>query len=270
MLTAGRKYRVRARREVVLCAGAVQSPHILQLSGIGPQHHLREHQIPVIADLSGVGSGLMDHLCVPVIFEAKHHTTSSRFEKFPQVVGAVFQYYTGNEGSVLRSPAAEAGAFIRVDSGVYWDNGVLRDTASGTKAPHIEFVKIAGPMVDHAQTPGPSGDSFTILVTLLTPRSKGTIRLRDNNPTSHPKIDPEYLSMEQDIEMLVDGVLKAVEIAQKMAVVKDNGYCGWWEQQDTKGHKGIDRSRDEWKEFVREKSETLYHPTSSCRVITIG
>ncbi|MFD4668112.1 GMC family oxidoreductase [Lentzea sp. NPDC058450] len=172
---------VRAGREVVLSAGAIRSPHLLLLSGIGPADHLRLHGIPVEVDAPSVGQGLQDHPRVTALWQAKSGPR----------LGGYWRWKLFGRGP-LASNGGEAGAFVR--------------TKPGLAAPDLQY---------HVCPPGVGAREAAVLVTTVAVRSRGSIRLASGNAHDGPSIDPGYLSDEADLDVLVAGVRQAREIAAR-------------------------------------------------------
>jgi choline dehydrogenase len=257
----GHTYRVHATKEIILAAGAVQSPHILLLSGIGPQEHLREHGIPLVKHLPGVGLHLSDHLQVPLVFLSAPGTSINHMDQYPYKLFELVKYLRGHKDAALRTIIAESGAFIRVPSGATSQG----DTATSPNAPHIELIFMTAIYSQHGLAPRALTDGFTMAVTLLNPVSKGRVFLTSANPFHNPGIDPNYLDHNQDLEVLVDGMEAALAIAERlrlMGMLADNSSVvkNLWDYQ------GKNVGRDGLAQHVRLKSETMYHPTSTCKM----
>ncbi|MCC7540793.1 MAG: GMC family oxidoreductase N-terminal domain-containing protein, partial [Deltaproteobacteria bacterium] len=238
----GRVLRVHARREVVLCGGAIGTPQLLMVSGVGPAEHLREHGIAVVADAPEVGSGLQDHLAIAVIHACPEPVTLTRAES-PM---SLLRYLIAGRG-MLTSSVAEAAAFVR--------------SRPDLAAPDIELVWAPVPFVDHGRAK-PTGHGVTLGVVLLQPKSRGTIRLSGADPLRPPRIDPGYLSDPQgtDLAAMVAGVRRAREILGQRALAR---YVG----APMEPHAAPTRD-DAVAAFVRAKCETLYHPVGTCRMGT--
>ena len=235
----GGTHRARADHEVVLSGGAVNSPQLLLLSGIGPAPHLRDIGVDVVHDLPGVGLGLQDHPAVAVIRRATGRSLMSA-----EAPRHVADYYLRRRGP-LTSNVGEGGAFFR--------------SRPELEAPDLQFH--FAPAKFWAQALYEiDEDAMTIGVTLVHVASRGAVRLRSADPTRVPAIDGGYLSEEQDLEALVAGVRRARDVlggAALEGVVRDEFLPG----------DGA-RSDDELREAVRAGVETLYHPVSSCRMGT--
>jgi choline dehydrogenase len=177
-----------ARQEVVLSAGAINSPQLLMLSGIGPAEHLRDHGIEVRADRPGVGRDLQDHL----------------------KLGVVYEQTDGPPAPAPTSNVVETGCFVRTDDDL--------------PAPNLQFHNAPVYLLEHGLgVPDDDRTFFTMMPTQIRPESSGTVRLASADPHDAPIIDPKYLSADGDIEPLVEGVKLARDIADTDALAP---YCG--------------------------------------------
>jgi choline dehydrogenase len=236
----GRRSVVRAAREVVLSGGAINSPQLLLLSGIGPADHLREVGVDVVHDLPGVGQNLQDHPLVPVIW----HVRSGRSLFRAESPSGYAQWFGARRGP-LTSNLAEAGLFTRSDA-------AQADCDLQYHFLPVKFWRQAE--VD------PDVDAFTAATVLVHVHSRGAVRLRSADPTWKPAIDAGYLTDERDLDALVSGVEKAREIASVgplAAVLAEEWSPG-----------GTVHGRDALRRAVRETLESLYHPVGSCRMGT--
>ena len=228
----GSTYQVRATREVILAAGAVGSPQMLLLSGIGPAAELESLGIPVIADLPGVGQNLQDHLSVVLPYFSTRPISLAGVETLPNLM----KFLIGGRGP-LTSNIAEAGAFVK----------------SRPELPECDLQFHFGPVhyVDHGLSK-PGGHGFSLGPALLTPRSRGRIGLRSRDPFEAPVIDPGYLSDPADLDPLVYGVTLARKIAASNAFDPFRG-APVFEQDDPEA-------------YIRARSETIYHPVGTCKM----
>ena len=239
-LRGGRRHTVRAAAEVVLSGGAVNSPQLLLLSGVGPAGHLREVGVDVVHDLPGVGGGLQDHPLVPVIWHVRSGKSLFRAES----PSGYLQWFGARRGP-LTSNLAEAGLFTRSSP----------DLAEVDLQYHFLPVKFwRQAEVD------PDVDAFTAATVLVHVESRGTVRLRSADPTWAPAVDAGYLTDERDLEALVSGVEKAREIAVAGPIA--GVLAEEWSPGGTVG------TREDLRRSVRETLESLYHPVSSCRMGT--
>ncbi|MDK1025332.1 MAG: choline dehydrogenase [Gammaproteobacteria bacterium] len=240
---AGKYVDVEVGKEVILCAGAVQSPQILQLSGIGDPVLLDEFNITVNHALPGVGQNLQDHLDVVV----QHHCTRpdmtlDRAAKLHKALPALIRYLLFESGPGTESPL-EAGGFVK--------------SREDLEVPDLQLHFIPGFMIDHGRQRGP-GPGMCIHVCHLHPQSRGEVTLRSADPFDDPLIKANYLSVEADLDVLVEGV-KIVRKIYKTSVLAP--YLGE-EYAPSKGRE----SDAEIREFIRENAETLYHPVGTCKM----
>jgi choline dehydrogenase len=225
---------------VVLAGGAVNSPQLLMLSGIGPAGHLREVGVDVVHDLPGVGARLQDHPLVPVIWHVRSGKSLFRAES----PSGYAQYFAARRGP-LTSNLAEAGLFTR--------------SAADLPEPDLQYHFLPVKFWRQAEV-DPDVDAFTAATVLVHVHSEGSVRLRSADPTWAPAIDAGYLTDERDTEALVSGVEKAREIASAgplAAVLAEEWSPG-----------GTVRTRADLRRTVRATLESLYHPVGSCRMGT--
>ena len=234
----GQEYTLRAEREVILCGGAVNSPQLLMLSGIGPAKQLEQHGIEVALDLPGVGENLEDHLLLPVAYESKRAVSLANAESF----GSVLNYMLFRRG-MLTSCVAEAGGFLR--------------TRPDLAAPNLQYH--FGPVyyLKHGFE-RPEGHGFSIGPTLLRPASRGRIRLRSNFPMDPPLIEPNYLSQESEVDTMAFGI----ELARRIAA------CGPFDRY--RGKEILPgasiTARADIAAYIRNAVETVYHPVGTCKM----
>jgi choline dehydrogenase-like flavoprotein len=234
----GRTRTAYATAEVVLAGGAVNSPQLLLLSGIGPGAHLRDVGVDVVHDLPGVGAGLQDHPLVPTVW----HTRSGRSLFRAESPSGYAQWFAARRGP-LTSNLAEAGLFTR--------------SRPELPAPDLQFHFLPVKYWRQAEV-DPDVDAFTAAAVLVRVHSRGTVRLRSADPTWAPAIDPGYLTDERDLDALVRGVEQAREIGATgplAAVLGEEWSPG-----------GAVHSPDGLRRAARATLESLYHPVSSCRM----
>ena len=228
-----------ARREVILCGGAINSPQLLMLSGVGPAAHLKEVGIDVLLDLPGVGQNLQDHLATSVTHLLKEPISMLNASKPRHLV----QWLTRGTG-MLASNVAEGNGFIR--------------TRPELPAPDLQFVFAA--VIYNPEEGEATEHGFAIGPILLQPRSVGEVRLKSKHPTVRAEIDPRYLSDPdgEDLATLLEGVKLARRLARGTPL---DPYRG----DEIAPGAGVD-SDEALKEHVRERSATLYHPVGTCRM----
>lgn len=255
-----------ARSEVVLAAGAFHTPQLLMLSGIGPSEELRPHGIDVRIESPGVGRNLHDHLFFPVSCRTRK---GSGVNPALGALGGLLagaRYLVGRRGPLTIGPL-EAVAFL--DSG--WLEGKRRSertpldsgpTWEGSGAPdlQLQFAPLhAGPgygydMYDPRTYP--IDDGFTILPSLLHPRSRGSLGLRSNRIQDPPRIDPAALDDPRDLETLARGAHIARRILEQPALA----------DLVIDAHTPVSYDRETLERHIRRSVETIYHPVGTCRM----
>ncbi len=241
----GREERVAtASKEVVLAAGAVGSPHLLQLSGIGPADHLKSVGVDVVHDLPGVGANLQDHLFTVVQYRTRARG-SSKYSTLGSL-GWLCRYAMRGSGP-LTLPPVHTGAFVR--------------TRADRARPDLQYHVLpwGGFTPNFDEKVGPDLGAFvTILPTLIYPGSRGTIRLRSADPRDPPAIDPRYLTDGADLDLLVAGIERARAIAATRPLAD---LCGEEVAPGPKVSSGDDLRAD-----VRLRANTIFHPVGTCRM----
>ena len=236
----GRVRTARASREVVLSGGAINTPQLLMLSGIGPADHLREVGVDVVHDLPGVGSGLQDHPLVSVVWTVRSGT-SLRLAESPVNLA---RWKALGRGP-LTSNLAEAGSFTR--------------STPEQPEPDLQFHFLPVKFWKQAEV-DPDVEAFSALAVLVRVHSRGSVRLRSADPAWAPAIDAGYLTDPRDLDALVCGVEKARAIAAVGPIARVLAE-EWSPGAAVQG-------RDALRATVRDTLESLYHPVSSCRMGT--
>ncbi len=239
---AGRAAEAHAAREVLLAGGAINSPQLLLLSGIGPADEIRAHGIRVHHDLPGVGRNLQDHLDVHVIHACAKPVTLDHAARGIGAALTAVRYVLLKSGPGV-SNIAEAGAFLRCGADAF--------------APDVQLHFIPAYVVDHGRRRMP-GAGMTVHVCYLRPASRGTIRLAGADPAAAPRIDPAYLSEPADLAPLVEGIRRARDI---YAQTPFRPYLG----AEVFPGAGC-RDRKALADYVRAAAETEYHPVGTCRM----
>ncbi len=238
----------RARREVILCGGAVNTPQLLMLSGIGPEAHLATHGIRVRVDAPEVGSGLQDHLVAGLAPAATGGTLYGA-----ESAGQLVRYLAARRG-MLTSNVAEAYGFIRT--------AVADETGADAGLPDIEIIFAAAPYVGEGLIPLPA-EGVTVGAILLRPRSRGTVRLASADPEAAAVIDPGYLSDPDGI----DARTLAAGLRECEALIATDALravtTGAWVQPEG-GELLSEAERIELS--MRRYSHTLYHPVGTARM----
>ncbi|MGW7051442.1 GMC family oxidoreductase [Streptomyces sp. NPDC054887] len=229
---------LRARREVILSAGAVGSPQLLMLSGIGDPDHLREAGVRPRVASPEVGRHLKDHLSTAVAVRCPLPVTLTGADTLANVA----RFLLAGRGP-LTSNVGEAVAFVR--------------STPELAAPDLELIFAPGPFVDHGLTP-PAEHGITIGVVLLQPESEGRVTLAGDHVDTAPRIDPGYLADESDLRRLVAGVRRAEALLAQPALAP-------FTAGPLAPYPGI-VDDETLAKAVRESAETLYHPVGTCRM----
>ncbi|PIL34304.1 hypothetical protein GSI_03079 [Ganoderma sinense ZZ0214-1] len=272
----GPKFVVGAKREVILSAGIVGSPHILQLSGVGPADDLKKFQIPVVHDLPSVGQNLCDHFSPGMIcFRAKPGKTLDDLVQSPlRAVLAFLQWFTIGTGP-MASLGGQVGIFTRSDDetlpyGPHLETLPIKNLKSGPRSPDLETILFPLAITKQGMDVAPPGNyGLTICPVLLKPASRGYIALRSADPYDHPNIDPRYLSDESDLNMSLRSMRLAMNIARTAPLVDHRPRIGPDGPDDLfwPGDADPDAiSDDELKRIARMRAMSCLHPqTSSAR-----
>ncbi len=238
----GGMHEVSAEKEVVLCAGAFHTPQLLMLSGVGPADHLKAHEIPVIADLPGVGQNLQDHLYIFVQYESKVPICLNAYARRDKMLMAGLRWFIAHSGPASTNNV-DVGAFVRSKAGVQHPDMQI----------HFKPVLLDGWQVSRQH-------GFNFGIGTLRAESTGTVRLASANPHDAPLINPNYLATENDIVDMRHCVEIAREVAMQRAFDPFRG---------AEFGPGADaRTDDDIDAFVRQNGESAYHPCGTCRMGT--
>ncbi len=240
----GIKSRIRATREVILCGGAFNSPHLLMLSGIGPADHLKAHRIPVVADIDEVGANLQDHLDV-IIQHACNEPVSlgRRLTPWGKVAIAL-------EWLLLKTGPGASNI---------WETGCFFRTGPGVGYPDMQHH--FAPLLTGADGAlAANADGFQAHLSQLRPLSRGWVRLQSDDPTVRPRIRFNHLSEAADVENLRQGLRITRDILSQPALDRFRG---------EELAPGVEVQTDsDWDAYVRATAQTSHHPSSTCRMGT--
>ena len=240
----GRATTLRARREVLICAGALQSPQLLMLSGIGPGAQLQRHGIEVRHDLPGVGMHLHDHPDVIQVLDAPHLKDLFGLSLAGAVAAlkGIVEWRRHRHG-LLTTNFAEAGAFLR--------------SRPEEARPDLQFHFVVGKLLDHGRKTV-FGHGYSCHVCLLQPKSRGSLTLASADPFAAPRIDPNFLAERDDVDALVRGFKAMRRILAQPALARHGAR--------ELALSASAQTDAEIEAFVRSHADTIYHPVGSCRM----
>lgn len=241
---AGAERIVRAGAEVIVCAGAIGSPHLLMTSGIGEADHLRAHGIEVLADRPGVGRNLQDHLQARLVFKCVDPTLNDEVRSLFNQARIALKYAMFRSGPMAMAASLATG-FMRT-------------------GPHVETPDIQFHVQPwSADSPGEGVhpfSAFTMSVCQLRPESRGEIRLASADIGVYPRILPRYLSTETDCRTIVEGIRIARRIARHDPLVSKIS-------EEFRPDASLDPDDYEGTlDWARNYSTTIYHPTGTCKM----
>ena len=234
---------VRANREVIVAGGAVNSPHILQVSGIGPASHLQSLGIPVVHDLPGVGANLIDHYVIRVIHRVKNTLTVNEVARFPRVLPEIARFFLTGRGA-LTFGVTTAQAFC--------------DSREGLASPDLQLLFTPGSA--SVTRPGTLDErpGMSCVICVVKPDSRGTIMAASSDPFARPHIKPNYLSTRTDEQALLSGTRHVRRIFAQPALAP---------YSTGEFIPGPDVQSDaDLLAFARKTGNTLYHPVGTCRM----
>ncbi len=232
-----------AGREVILCGGAINSPQLLQLSGIGDPEDIQSVGLPVMHELKGVGKNMQDHLDLTVYAHLKDPISVYRYQAPHRGLPELFKWLLKKPG-VLSDCVTPVGAFLKTDPAL--------------ERPDIQFHI----MLAMADKPHGFEDAhehgYGVHVCQLRPHSRGTISLRSNDPLAPAKIDPRYLSANEDLRVMREGVKTVRRLMHQPALMNLTA-------REKDPWFGVDIDDDTTTEaIIRKKAETIYHPVGTC------
>ena len=255
-ISHGEVSRIEAQKEVILCGGAINSPHLLMLSGIGPAEQLKEHSLDVLVNLPGVGKNLQDHATVIMSYVCKKPVTIHNYSNcfvMSEFLNSPLSHKVNSSLAGLQwlftrtgigaTNGWEAGGCIRGNDGVDYANLQYHFGPFG-----MEFI---GEKLKLDQ-------AFCIHIDQLRPKSRGEVRLRSGSPNEKPTILFNYMEKSYDLDEMLEGVKKARELVSQRVFDEFRGI-------ETKpgGHINTDKDLKYW---IRSAVETDYHPCSTCKM----
>jgi choline dehydrogenase len=234
---------IRAAKEVILCGGAINSPHLLQISGVGPAAHLQSIGVPVVHDLPGVGANLQDHYVARVSHRVKDSISINKLARGIRLGREIARFFLEGRGA-LTFGVTTAQVFCR---------------SSPEKAsPDLQLL-----FTPASYDPSKFGalereDGMTVAVCPVRPDSRGTIMAQSSDPTAAPIITPNYLSDPGDARVLVAGMRLTREIFAAPAIARHS-------VQETLPGPAV-QSDEELVDYARNFGNTIYHPVGTCRM----
>ena len=242
----GSRNQATAESEILLTSGAIGSPKLMMLSGMGPASNLRDVGIDVVLDIPGVGENLNDHFGIDIVAELTGHYSLDKYGKLPGMVRAAAQYYVFGSGPVTSNV---------VEGGAFW-------YSNRSKAiPDLQFHFLAGAGAEAGVPSVPKGSSgITLNSYTLRPKTRGTVRLRSSDPRDLPVIDPNFLGHPDDIKTSVEGVRISREIFEQPALKKFIRAIRY-PSDDV-------RTQEDFESYARQYGRTSYHPTCTCKMGT--
>jgi choline dehydrogenase-like flavoprotein len=236
--------KVEARREVILCGGAFNSPQLLQLSGIGRPEDIKKHGIAMVHDLPGVGQNLQDHLDFTLAYKSRKTDMHGLGLKAGITLFRQALQFRKDGTGLIASPFAEGAAFLKTDPAL--------------DRPDIQLHFLISIVDDHARRLH-LGYGFSCHVCVMYPQSRGTVFLQSANPLDAPGIDPRYLSDPRDLQTLIKGAKMTRAILQAPAL-------------EAYRHKEMylpeTLTDEQWAEQIRARADTIYHPVGTCKMGT--
>ncbi|MCW3090107.1 MAG: choline dehydrogenase [Ferruginibacter sp.] len=244
----GNTVAIECNKEVILSAGAIQSPQVLMLSGIGEASELKKAGIETKLHLPGVGKNLQDHVWCGVS-GASNISSGNSVLKPGNMAKAILQHLLFKNGPLANSPL-EANAFLKSDPSIIRPDIQLHFTPIGMPADYSTDI--------YNLNSFSSRDGYGILVILIRPKSRGYITLKSDNPLDAPVIQPCCLSHPNDMEVLLKGLSRAIEVTQAPPL-KEYNPAGI--HLPAKPY-----TRDNFEMHIRKSLETLYHPVGTCKM----
>lgn len=239
----GKRETVAAAREVVLCAGAVQNPQLLELSGIGNPDVLAKAGIEPRVALAGVGENYIDHYATRMNWRVRNTVTLNEMSRGLRLTKEVMKYVAGHKG-ILTLGTGLVHGFIK--------------TRAELASPDVQFFFVHASYANAATRVLDREPGMTIGVTQLRPTSKGSIHVESADPQAAPSIKPNMLATETDCRTLVEGMKVARRIVERPAM---QSYVA----HEMSPGKEV-QTDEQWLEFARENGQTIYHPIGTCRM----
>lgn len=267
-----KKYKVFARKEVIISGGAINSPQLLMLSGIGPKDHLISKGIKVLGDLP-VGRNLMDHVALGGLTFIVNDTNSITTEKIVQNPNILHNYLKHHTGPISIPGGTEAIAFFDLkhpndpnghpDLELLFINGAVSSDTTVKKSFGID-----NDLYNSVYKETENKNTYMIFPMVMRPKSKGWIELKDRNPFRYPAIHPNYFADEHDLDILVAGVRICEQLSKTNSMKRVNAKL--WDTPIPGCKHFLFNSDNYWKCAARHLSFTVYHLSGTCKMGPIG
>ncbi|EBA17059.1 oxidoreductase, GMC family protein [Roseobacter sp. SK209-2-6] len=235
-------HEVKAAREVILCGGAFNSPQLLQLSGVGRPEDITPHGIKLLHDLPGVGQNLQDHLDFTLAYKSRNRDNFGISLPGSLALLKHIAAWRKTGRSMIATPFAEGAAFLK--------------TESDLARPDVQLHFVISIVDDHARKLH-LGHGFSCHICVLRPKSRGTVTLNSADPLAAPRIDPNFLSEEEDLQVLIRGtrMCRRIMQAEPLASYIKKELFIEGEPDDA----ALER-------HIRERADTIYHPVGTCKM----
>ncbi len=238
----GAEKQIASSGEVILCGGALRSPQLLQLSGVGRPDELQRHGIKMVHELPGVGENLRDHIDFVLTYTSRQtEMVGVGVKGAADLIKHMLQWRKDGTGMVA-SPLSEAGAFIKTDPGL--------------DRPDIQLHFVISNAEDHARKLR-LGFGYSCHVCVLRPHSTGNVSLASANPMDAPSIDPNFLSDKRDLETLIKGAKITRSILEAEPLRK-------YRHKEIYTEPGMTDAQ--WERHIRSRADTAYHPIGTCKM----
>lgn len=238
-----RKITYRAQQEVIVSAGAIATPKLLMLSGVGPADQILRQGLDVQVDLPGVGQNLQDHIEISLVYQLNGPHSYDKYKKLHWKAAAGLNYALFRNGPAS-SNLIEGGAF-------WWGN-------KSEAVPDIQYFMVVGAGIEEGVDAVPGGNGCTVNLGQIRPRSRGEVTLASADPTANPRVAPRYFSDTYDLEAIVDGTMAATDIMEQPAIAK---YVAT--RHTPSPHL---KSREDIRAFCQRDAHAALHPAGTCRM----
>jgi choline dehydrogenase-like flavoprotein len=236
---------LRARREVILSAGAIATPKLLMSSGIGPEKHLAQHGIKCAVNLCGVGQNLQDHIEISLVYQLNGPHSYDRYKKLHWRAMAGLEYLLFGGGPAT-SNLIEAGAF-------WWGDKT-------ESLPDCQFFLVCGAGIEEGVDGVPGGNGCTINLGQIRPKSRGEVLLSSADPAAFPRVRPNYFGDPRDLDAVTDATLFAMEVMESPAIRR------FVERRHLPENRVLTRA--EVRSFCQRQAHAALHPSGTCRMGT--